>query len=113
MSLREEIETHLPRTAAGSDGSYVATLGGSETYGKFVPRPYAELTEELSGTKVVNLGTMNAGTDVYVGDQTVMEACARARATVSFRSPARRTCRTGSTRCTRGATTGSSGRRTS
>jgi len=64
------------------DGRYVAVLGGSETYGKFVARPYAELTEHMSGTKVVNLGTMNAGLDVYVGDQPVMEACAGAAATV-------------------------------
>ncbi len=64
------------------DGRYVTVLGGSETYGKFVARPYAELAEDMSGTKVVNLGTMNAGLDVYVGDQTVMEACAGAAATV-------------------------------
>jgi hypothetical protein len=31
---------------------------------------------------VVNLGNMNAGIDVYVGDQTVMDACAGAAATV-------------------------------
>ncbi len=64
------------------DGHYYAVLGGSETYGKFVARPYAALAEEHSGTKVVNLGTMNAGVDVYVGDQAVMEACAGAAATV-------------------------------
>ncbi|PIE07091.1 MAG: hypothetical protein CSA74_09310 [Rhodobacterales bacterium] len=64
------------------DGRYFAVLGGNETYGKYVARPYADLAEELAGTKVVNLGIMNAGIDVYVGDQTVMEACAGARATV-------------------------------
>ena len=64
------------------DGRYVTVLGGSETYGKFVARPFAELTEDLSGTKVVNLGTMNSGIDVYVEDPTVMEACAGAAATV-------------------------------
>jgi len=64
------------------DGRYVAVLGGSESYGKYVARPYSDLVEEHAGTKVVNLGTMNAGTDVYVGDQTVMEACARAAVTV-------------------------------
>ncbi|MEZ5768813.1 MAG: DUF6473 family protein [Paracoccaceae bacterium] len=64
------------------DGHYYAVLGGSEAYGKFVPRPFAIQAEELSGTKVVNLGNMNAGIDVYVGDQAVMEACAGAAATV-------------------------------
>ncbi len=64
------------------DGQYFTVLGGSETYGKYVARPYTDLAEELAGTKVVNLGTMNAGIDVYVGDKSVMEACAGACATV-------------------------------
>lgn len=64
------------------EGRYYTVLGGTETYGKFVARPYASLAEEYSGTKVVNLGTMNAGLDVYIGDQTVMEVCAGAAATV-------------------------------
>ena len=64
------------------EAPYVAVLGGTETYGKYTPRPYAELAEEYSGAKVVNLGAVNAGTDVYVSDQTVMEACAGASATV-------------------------------
>lgn len=64
------------------EAPYVAVLGGTETYGKYVARPYAELAEDMTGGKVVNLGAVNAGTDVYVGDQTVMEACAGAGATV-------------------------------
>lgn len=64
------------------DGRYYTVLGGTEAYGKFVARPYANLAEEATGTKVVNLGKMNAGVDIYVGDQTVMDACAGAAATV-------------------------------
>ena len=64
------------------DGHYYAVLGGTEAYGKFVPRPYAAQAEEMSGDKVINLGRMNAGVDVYVGDQTVMDICAGAAATV-------------------------------
>lgn len=64
------------------DGRYYTVLGGTEAYGKFVARPYANLTEEVSGTKVVNFGCMNAGIDVYAGDQTVIEACSGAAATV-------------------------------
>ena len=64
------------------DGHYYAVLGGTEAYGKFVPRPYASRIEEISGDKVVNLGKMNAGVDVYVGDQTVMDICSGAAATV-------------------------------
>ncbi|HCQ67034.1 MAG TPA: hypothetical protein DIU07_18645 [Rhodobacteraceae bacterium] len=64
------------------DGRYYAVLGGTEAYGKFVARPFANLAEEISGTKVVNLGNMNAGIDVYSGDQTVLDACGGAAATV-------------------------------
>ena len=31
------------------DGHYYAVLGGTEAYGKFVPRPYAAQAEEMSG----------------------------------------------------------------
>jgi len=64
------------------EGDYVAVLGGSETYGKFVPRPYPTLTEERVGRKVVNFGVMNAGVDVFAHDTTVLDACSRAKATV-------------------------------
>ena len=64
------------------EGPFVTVLGGTETYGKFVLHPYAMLTEELLGTKVVNLGYPNAGLDVYAHEKTVMDACCRAAVTV-------------------------------
>lgn len=64
------------------DGRYVAVLGGTESYGKFVARPYPTLIEEATGDVVVNLGRMNAGIDVYVDDQTVLDICSGAAATV-------------------------------
>ena len=64
------------------DGSYVAVLGGTETYGRFVERPYPVLTEAATGLRMVNLGYLNAGVDVFLNDRAVMQLCAGARATV-------------------------------
>lgn len=64
------------------DTRYVAALGGTETYGKFVAHPYPELTEELLGMPVVNFGQINAGLDAFTNDPTVMTACSNSSATV-------------------------------
>ena len=64
------------------EGAYVATIGGTETYGRFVERPYPALTEDLIGLPVVNFGTVNAGIDVFAHDQTIVDACSRAAVTV-------------------------------
>lgn len=61
---------------------YVAVLGGTETYGKFVPVPYPALVEQATGIRMVNLGCVNAGLDAYVNEPAVLEIAARARATV-------------------------------
>jgi hypothetical protein len=58
---------------------YVAVLGGTETYGKFIPRPWPALVEDETGLRVVNLGCVNAGADVYLSDPGVMEVAAGAR----------------------------------
>jgi len=64
------------------EGRYVAMIGGSETYGKFVAQPYPALVEEKLGRKVVNFGLMNAGLDVFSHDTTIRDSCSRARVTV-------------------------------
>ncbi|OIP85979.1 MAG: hypothetical protein AUK37_03530 [Rhodobacterales bacterium CG2_30_65_12] len=64
------------------DTLFVAMLGGTETYGKFVAYPYPALTEELIGTPVVNFGLVNAGLDVFANDETVMRATCDAAVTV-------------------------------
>ncbi|MBM9596306.1 DUF6473 family protein [Roseitranquillus sediminis] len=61
---------------------YVATLGGTETYGRFVPEPFADLLERRLGRTVVNFGCVNAGLDVFIADDVVMQACAEAALTV-------------------------------
>ncbi|PKP73031.1 MAG: hypothetical protein CVT84_15650 [Alphaproteobacteria bacterium HGW-Alphaproteobacteria-6] len=64
------------------EGRYGAVLGGSETYGKFVAEPFPALVEKALGMPMVNFGYMNAGTDVFVNEPVVVDACNHARVTV-------------------------------
>ncbi len=64
------------------DGDYLAVIGGSETYGKFVADPYPALLEQSIGQPVVNFGYMNAGIDVFVNEPTVIDICSKALVTV-------------------------------
>lgn len=61
------------------DLPFVAALGGTETYGKFVPEPWPARLEALTGLRMVNLGCVNAGPDVYLTDDGVIEVAQRAR----------------------------------
>jgi hypothetical protein len=61
---------------------YVVTLGGTETYGKFVPEPFPALVEAATGLRMVNLGYVNAGLDLYLNDADVLDLAARARVAV-------------------------------
>lgn len=63
-------------------GRYVAVLGGLETFGRFVARPYPELLEETLGLRCLNLGAAHAGPDAYLADAALVAACARAEVTV-------------------------------
>lgn len=64
------------------DAPFVAVLGGTETYGKFVATPYPALVEEATGVPTVNLGCMNAGLDVFLHEPVVLEIASQARVTV-------------------------------
>jgi hypothetical protein len=68
--------------ARSLEGEFVAVLGGTETYGKFVERPWPALLEDRLGLPVVNFGYMNAGVDVFIGEPEVIEASRKARLTV-------------------------------
>lgn len=61
---------------------YIAFLGGTETYGKFVARPYPDRLEERTGATCVNLGWPNAGIDVFLKDRGLMSMAQGARLTV-------------------------------
>lgn len=64
------------------EGAYAAAIGGTETYGKFVPEPYPALVEKALGLPLVNFGYMNAGADVFLGEPVVIDASRNARVTV-------------------------------
>ncbi|MBY6090803.1 DUF6473 family protein [Pseudooceanicola sp. 502str34] len=64
------------------EGGYVAFLGGSETYGKFIPRPFPGLVEDALGTTCVNLGWMNAGVDAFLHDPAILQLASGAKAVV-------------------------------
>ncbi len=68
--------------ARALDGEYVVCLGGAETYGKFIPEPFAARVEACLGLPVVNLGWANAGVDAFLGDGDLLQVVAGARAVV-------------------------------
>ena len=61
---------------------FVAVLGGSETYGKGVARPYPALLEERIGVPVVNLGVMHAGASLFTKERWLLDVASDARLTV-------------------------------
>lgn len=69
-----------PRCDLSKD--YVACIGGTETYGKFIPRPFATLLEDHLDLPMANLGCVNAGPDVYLQEQEVTGFAAQAKACV-------------------------------
>lgn len=61
---------------------YVAMLGGSATFGKYVARPYPALVEQALGRAVANLGGLNAGPDFYLTDPAALDVAAGAQVAV-------------------------------
>ncbi|MEP3843845.1 MAG: DUF6473 family protein [Paracoccaceae bacterium] len=64
------------------DKPFVAFFGGTNTYGKFVERPFADLIEDELGTACVNFGCLNAGVDVLAHDSFMCEIRDRSRISV-------------------------------
>ena len=63
-------------------GEYIAMIGGTETYGKFVEKPFVTLVGEAMEIECVNFGCVTAGVDVFSNETPVIEACSQARVTV-------------------------------
>jgi Domain of unknown function (DUF6473) len=63
-------------------GPYVACLGGTETFGKFVPDPYPALVQGRLGLPMANLGCVNAGLDVFLNEPAIADVAAGAKVTV-------------------------------
>ncbi|MEM8979858.1 MAG: DUF6473 family protein [Pseudomonadota bacterium] len=64
------------------EGPFAAFIGSTDTYGKFLEAPFVSRVEPLIDLECVNFGCVNAGTDVFLQDETVLAAAARARVTV-------------------------------
>ena len=64
------------------EAPYVAFIGGTQTFGKFIEQPFPLKVEHLTGVPSVNFGQVNAGLDVFVKDAFVQEAARAARVTV-------------------------------
>jgi hypothetical protein len=60
----------------------VAFLGGTETYGRFIERPFPALIEQKIKCACVNFGVVNAGVDLYLNDPAVMDMLSQAEAKV-------------------------------
>lgn len=65
-----------------TDGSFLAFLGGSDTFARYVPEPYSDLIEAATGRVCVNLGCQAAGPDVYLKDTAIQSMCHDACATI-------------------------------
>lgn len=57
---------------------YVAYLGTTETFGKFVAQPFPTLLARHLPAQTVNLGMINGGVDAYLNDPGVLEVAKRA-----------------------------------
>ena len=64
------------------DEPYVAIVGGSETFGKFVDYPFVDLLRAEIGIPVVNLGVMHAGLSLIMDDPTILDIASNAQMTV-------------------------------
>ena len=54
------------------DSPYIAFLGGSETFGRFVETPFVSSTESLLRFPCINLGGTNAGLDTFASDEALL-----------------------------------------
>ncbi|NCQ23019.1 MAG: hypothetical protein COW54_13385 [Rhodobacteraceae bacterium CG17_big_fil_post_rev_8_21_14_2_50_63_15] len=64
------------------EGDYIACLGGTETYGKFINRPFPDLLDRDLPVPCVNFGWANAGVDVFLKDAGLLLLAQSARAVV-------------------------------
>lgn len=64
------------------DDSYVAFVGGTETYGKFIPSPFVAQVEDALDMECANLGCVNAGIDAFLAEPAVLGVTQHADVTV-------------------------------
>lgn len=73
---RSRILFRGPRRAL--DPRYIACIGGTETFGKYILSPFPALLEARIAQTCVNLGCVNGGIDVFVDDPVIMQICQEA-----------------------------------
>ncbi|RBI75812.1 hypothetical protein DQW77_05490 [Roseovarius sp. TE539] len=64
------------------NGGFAAFLGGTETYGKYISRPFPALVEARTGLSCVNFGWPNAGVDVFLNEPDLLRMAGAARVVV-------------------------------
>lgn len=64
------------------DAPFVAMLGGTETFGKYVRDPFPSLVAEWSGLPVANLGIAHAGLSIFSEEMGLLDIASRARIVV-------------------------------
>lgn len=57
---------------------YIACLGGAQTFGRYVERPFPQLLSEALNLQVANFGTASAGPGFFLRDSQVTEAASQA-----------------------------------
>ena len=63
-------------------GDYIACIGGTETFGKFIETPYPALIERITGRTSINLGCLHAGIDAFIRQPRLLDICTNAHTTV-------------------------------
>jgi len=58
-----------------TDGRFAAFLGGSDTFARYIHKPFIDQLEASTGAVCVNLGCQAAGPDVYLQDTAVQSMC--------------------------------------
>lgn len=61
---------------------YIAFLGGTEVYGRFVEFPFVDVLQTQLGMDCVNLGSVNAGLDSFAQDECLTDIARNADLTV-------------------------------
>lgn len=64
------------------DGDYIAFLGSTETFGRFIPDPFPAQVERATGRSCVNLGCRDGGLDAFMSSPPLIDIAGGASATV-------------------------------
>lgn len=68
--------------ACDLESPYIAVLGGTETFGRYIAHPYPALLRERVGMPVANLGVCQAGLSLFSEERWLLDAALGAQLTV-------------------------------